>query len=82
MGKLALKHRNEAAADRGRAGKSPLVDFFASLSAADLVRVQGVSAIGKGGIRGFSDADPKEAEWFARELRRWRRRGRSVAAKR
>jgi hypothetical protein len=83
MGKLALKQPNEAAAQRdgGHAGKSPLVDFFASPSAADLVRLQGVGPIGKGGIRGFSDADPKEAEWFARELRRWRRKGRSLAAK-
>jgi hypothetical protein len=83
MGKLALKQPNEAAAHRdgGRATKTPPIDFFASLSATELVRLQGVGPIGKGGIRGFRDADPKEAEWLARELRRWRRETRSLAAR-
>ena len=64
------------------AGAKPAVfDFFASSSAAELVRRQGVACIHKiGQIRGFSDPDPKEAEWFARELRRWRRQGRSQGA--
>ena len=52
-------------------------DFFASPSAAELVRAQGVSRIVKPGqIRGFTDPDPKEADWLARELRRWRSNGR------
>ena len=52
-------------------------DFFASPSAAELVRAQGVSPIVKlGQIRGFRDPDPKEADWLARELRRWRRNSR------
>ena len=49
-------------------------DFFASPSAAELARAQGIARIRKPGqIRGFSDPDPKEAEWFARQVRIWRR---------
>jgi len=83
MGRPALKQRTEAAQrDGGRTSKAPTNEFFASPSAADLVRLQGVPPIGKGGIRGFSDADPKEAEWFSRQLRRWRRDRSPLAAKR
>jgi len=56
-------------------------DFFASPSAAELARAQGITRIRKlGQIRGFSDPDPKEAEWFARQVRIWRRETRPRVA--
>jgi len=49
-------------------------DFFASPSAAELARAQGITRIRKiGQIRSFSDPDPKEAEWLVRQVRVWRR---------
>ena len=56
-------------------------DFWTALSAEDLARVQGVQPIRKlGQIRTFSEPDEAEAEWFAREVRRWRNEGRPRAA--
>src|SRR3981081_4464446 len=53
--------------------KGAAFDFFASPSAAELARAQGITRIRKvGQIRGFSDPDPKEAEWFVRQVRIWR----------
>jgi len=86
MARLSLKQETgpEVVHPNGdRFSKRSAADFLASPSAADLVRAQGVERIQKPGqIRGFSDPDPKEAEWLARELRRWRRDGRSRVAKR
>jgi hypothetical protein len=76
MARQSLKQRTEPEAihlNGDLVSKRSAADFFASPSAADLVRAQGVHRIGKPGqVRGFSDPDPKEAEWLARELRRWR----------
>jgi hypothetical protein len=53
-------------------------DFYTSLSAADLAKSQGVKPIRRvGQIHAFSAPDPMEANWLAREVRRWRREGRS-----
>jgi hypothetical protein len=58
----------------GNTPERSVFDFFALPSAAGLARAQGVGRIRKPGqIRGFSDPDPKEAEWFARQVRIWRR---------
>ena len=76
MARLSLKQKTRPEGvhlNGNRASKRSSADFFASASAADLVQAQGVHRIGKPGqVRGFSDPDPKEAEWLARELRRWR----------
>jgi hypothetical protein len=86
MARLSLKQKTGPEVVRlngDRFSKRSAAEFFASPSAADLVRAQGVRRIGKlEQIRGFSDPDPKEAEWLARELRRWRRDSRSRVAKR
>ena len=51
-----------------------MFDFFASPSAAEQARAQGITRIRKiGQIRSFSDPDPKEAEWLVRQVRVWRR---------
>jgi hypothetical protein len=58
----------------GKVAELPVFDFFASPSAAELARAQGITRIRKlGQIRSFSQPDPKEAEWFARQVRIWRR---------
>jgi hypothetical protein len=58
-------------------------DFYASPTAAELVSAQGVEPVRQAGdIRPFDDPDPKEAEWFVRQVRRWRREDRTRAAKR
>jgi len=55
-------------------------DFFASVSATELARSQGVQPIRRlGQIRPLSDPDPEQAEWLARELRRWRCEGLPLA---
>jgi len=59
---------------KNKVQNSAAFDFYADLSAAELPRSQGVKPIRKAGqIRTFSNADPKEADWLAREIRRWRR---------
>ena len=69
-------HRNGS----NTAGRA-VFDFFASPSAAELARAQGITRIRKlGQIRGFSDPDPKEAEWFARQVRIWRRESKPPVA--
>src|SRR5256885_1044212 len=56
-------------------------DFFASPSATELARAQGITRIRKlGQIRSFSDPDPKEAEWFARQVRIWCRESKPLVA--
>jgi hypothetical protein len=71
-------HRNGS-----NTAKGAVFDFFASPSAAELARAQGVTRIRKvGQIRSFSDPDPKEAEWFARQVRIWRRKSRPRVADR
>lgn len=48
-------------------------DFWTSASADELARSQGVQPIRRlGQVRTFSDPNPVEADWFAREVRRWR----------
>jgi hypothetical protein len=50
--------------------------FFAPLSPALIARQQGVRPVRRlGQLRGFRNPDPKEAEWLARQVRRWRREG-------
>lgn len=61
----------------GRAAVSACGDlaagFYDSSSAADLADRQGVRPIRRlGQLRSFADPDPKEAEWFARQIRKWR----------
>ena len=96
MPKASVEHNPEsvkrrpdkAAAARpyGRNGKHPsppVFEFYASPSAAELAIAQGVEPVRRAGdIRPFSDPDPKEAEWFVRQVRRWRREDRAQAAKR
>jgi hypothetical protein len=53
----------------------PPFDFYATPSAAEIARQQGVrtvSAVGQ--IQPLTYPDAKEAERFAREVRRWRNR--------
>lgn len=58
------------------AESAPHHDFYASVSAAELASLQGVQPIRRlGQIRTFSDPDPAQAEWLAREVRRWRCEG-------
>jgi len=58
-------------------------DFFASPSAAELANAQGVEPVRRAGdIHPFDHPDPKEAEWFVRQVRRWRREDRARAARR
>jgi len=48
-------------------------DFWTSASADELARSQGVQPIRRlGQVQTFSDPNPVEADWFAREVRRWR----------
>ena len=71
------------AARNGHRSLSGVFDFCASPSAAELAIAQGVEPVRRAGdIRPFSDPDPKEAEWFVRQVRRWRREDRARAAKR
>lgn len=62
----------------------PGYDFWTSVSAGELARVQGVRPIRRlGQVRAFTDPNPAEADWFAREVRRWRRNaGRTQRRKR
>jgi hypothetical protein len=54
-------------------------DFFRTISAAELARSQGVRPIRRvGQIRTLSTPDPTEANWLAREVKRWRREGQSL----
>jgi hypothetical protein len=63
-----------AARNSGHRAPPDVFDFFVSPTAAQLVSAQGVEPVRRAGdIRPFSDPDPKEAEWFVREVRRWRR---------
>lgn len=72
-----------AARNGGHGSPLSAFDFYDSPSAAELASAQGVEPVRRAGdIRPFSDADPKEAEWFVRQVRRWRREGRVRAAKR
>jgi hypothetical protein len=51
----------------------PGYDFWTSVSSDELARAQGVQPIRRlGQIRAFSEPDPSEADWLAREVRRWR----------
>jgi hypothetical protein len=70
------KHEAEETVRANRRPQRPNYDFYARVSAAELARSQGVHSIRRlGQIRAFSDPDPKQAEWFVREVRRWRREG-------
>jgi hypothetical protein len=72
-----------AARNGGHRSLPGAFDFYASPSAAELAIAQGVEPVRRAGdIRPFSDPDPKEAEWFVRQVRRWRREDRAQAAKR
>jgi len=67
----------------GHRSQASVFDFYASPSAAELASAQGVEPVRHAGdIRPFSNANPKEAEWFVRQVRRWRREDRAQAAKR
>jgi hypothetical protein len=67
----------------GRGSLSTVFDFYASPSAAELASAQGVEPVRQAGdIRPFDDPDPKQAEWFVRQVRRWRREDGARAAKR
>ena len=79
MSKLAHAQKRT----KNRVQNSPAFDFYAGLSAAELARSQRVQPILKvGQLRTFSNPDPKEADWLAREVRRWRRERGPRAAKR
>ena len=94
MGKVSVKHNSEsgkrqpvkaavtrpAARNGGHRALPNVFDFFASPTAAQLASAQGVGPVLPGDIRPFSDPDPKEAEWFVRHVRRWRREDRAQAA--
>jgi hypothetical protein len=72
-----------AARNGGHRSLPGVFDFYASPSAAELASAQGVEPVRQAGdIRPFSDPDPNEAEWFVRQVRRWRREDRARAAKR
>jgi hypothetical protein len=72
------KQEAEAAVRRNARSQESPYDFYTPLSATALARSQGVNGIRKlGQIRTFSNTDPKEAELFLREVRRWRREDRS-----
>lgn len=72
--------RGDVVAEMDAGRKTIVGDFWSSMSAAELVRLQGVQPICKlGQIRTFSEPDEAEAEWFAREVRRWRNEGRPRA---
>jgi hypothetical protein len=65
--------RQGKAIGRIEAAAAPNCDFYASVSAEEVARSQGVQPIRRlGQIRTFSDPDPAQAEWLAREVRRWR----------
>jgi hypothetical protein len=69
------RQANEATATNARRD-IPGHDFWTVLSANELARSQGVQPIRRvGQIRAFSEPDPSEADWLAREVRRWRREG-------
>jgi hypothetical protein len=72
----AVIHWAERAEDTVRPSVSPQgsdYDFYARVSASELARSQGVHPIRRlGQIRTFRDPHPEEADWFAREVRRWR----------
>ena len=78
-GTAAVAETKERAEDAVRANvrrQNATHDFFESVSAAELARTQGVRPIRRvDQIRAFSAPDPAEADWFAREVRRWRREG-------
>jgi hypothetical protein len=97
MAKASVEHKPEsgkrqpdkaaiarpAARNGGYRALPDVFDFFASPTAAQLVSAQGVEPVRRAGdIRPFNDPDPKEAEWFARQVRRWRREDLAQAAKR
>jgi hypothetical protein len=51
-------------------------DFFGELDPARLTREQHVGAVHRlGQIRSIPQPDPEEADWLARQVRRWRREG-------
>jgi hypothetical protein len=68
------KQEAEDAVTSSRHRLEPAYDFYAEMSAAELVRRQGVKPVLKlGQIRSFSNPNPAEAESFARQVRSWRR---------